>query len=321
MTYRFQATQYGSTWYHAHIILQYGDGLQGPLIIDGPATANYDHDLGMIHLTDWNHAQTAQQLWVSTASKGGAPAMDTALLNGTNTWDCTGSTDPNCIGGGKKLEVNFTPGDTHRIRLVNGAVDAHFEFSIDGHQFQVIANDLVPIKPYNATSLIISMGQRYDIIVEANNNTETNYWMRAGIPACTNLVDNTKKANITGIIRYDSTSTADPTTSGLDVSKLQGHCADEDRKNLIPHLPLDVAQVDNSTITFEDLAFAARVWTLNSKSLNLSWSDPTILRISEGKPIFPAEYNVVAINASLLHLNMLHPLTVYRQQITSGRSL
>jgi len=39
-TYRFQATQYGTTWYHSHYSVQYGDGLWGTIIINGPSTAN-----------------------------------------------------------------------------------------------------------------------------------------------------------------------------------------------------------------------------------------------------------------------------------------
>lgn len=33
--------------------VQYGQGLLGPIIIDGPATENYDEDLGFFTLTDW----------------------------------------------------------------------------------------------------------------------------------------------------------------------------------------------------------------------------------------------------------------------------
>jgi len=40
--YRFKATQYGTTWYHSHYTVQYGDGVAGPMVINGPATANYD---------------------------------------------------------------------------------------------------------------------------------------------------------------------------------------------------------------------------------------------------------------------------------------
>jgi FtsP/CotA-like multicopper oxidase with cupredoxin domain len=55
LTYTFRATQYGTTWYHSHFSLQYAEGLAGPLVINGPATADYDIDLGPVLVTDWSH--------------------------------------------------------------------------------------------------------------------------------------------------------------------------------------------------------------------------------------------------------------------------
>lgn len=119
LTYKFQATQHGSAWYHSHHTTQYGDGLLGPLIINGPATADYDEDLGLLFLSDWSHTP-AYQLW-EEARHGTVLTLETGLLNGTNTWNCTGSTDPNCVGGGRKFETAFEAGKKYRIRLVNSA--------------------------------------------------------------------------------------------------------------------------------------------------------------------------------------------------------
>ena len=55
VTYTWRATQYGSTWYHSHFALQAWQGILGGVIINGPATADYDEDLGMLFLNDWDH--------------------------------------------------------------------------------------------------------------------------------------------------------------------------------------------------------------------------------------------------------------------------
>jgi FtsP/CotA-like multicopper oxidase with cupredoxin domain len=81
------------------------------------------------------------------------------------------------VGGGKKFETTFVSGKKYRIRLVNTAVEGHFQFSIDGHSFQVIANDLVPIVPFETDRILVSIGQRYDIIGETNV-TAGDYWLR-----------------------------------------------------------------------------------------------------------------------------------------------
>ena len=51
-TYKFRAMQYGTSWYHSHYSLQYGDGLLGPLTIHGPSTSNYDEVKDPILMTD-----------------------------------------------------------------------------------------------------------------------------------------------------------------------------------------------------------------------------------------------------------------------------
>ncbi|KAH9213418.1 laccase precursor [Leptodontidium sp. 2 PMI_412] len=287
-TYKFQATQYGSTWYHSHLITQYGDGLQGPMIINGPATADYDEDLGMLHLNDWSHTP-ASALW-DTAKLGGPPTMENGLINGTNTFDCSGSTDVNCVGGGKKFETVFEAGKKYRIRLINGATDGHFQFSIDGHSLTVIGMDLVPLVPYATDSVVISMGQRYDVIVEANAATN-DYWLRAGwITACST---NANPDGITGIVRYDSTSTADPTTTSTVVAS--SNCGDEPIASLVPHLAMNVGNFSSSAVTKEELSFAFGdhfTWTINTTTLLLDWTNPTMLRVFNGESIFPTEYNV-----------------------------
>ncbi|KAF8858876.1 hypothetical protein BDZ45DRAFT_704516 [Acephala macrosclerotiorum] len=290
-TYKFQATQYGSTWYHSHFTQQYGDGLLGPLIINGPATADYDEDLGMLFLSDWSHIP-ASELW-DTARQGAPPTLDTGLINGTNTFDCTNSTDANCLGTGKKFETVFESGKKYRIRIINSAIEGHFQFSIDGHNLTVIGSDLVPLVPYSADSVVISMGQRYDLIVEADAATG-DYWMRAGwITACST---NDNPDGMTGIVRYDSSSTADPTTTS-DVT-IGSNCGDEPLANLVPYLAMNVGNI--SEVTEESLSFTFSsyfTWTINSSSLYMNWSDPTIIRIYEDEPIWPTAYNVVPLTA------------------------
>ena len=291
MTYKFQATQYGSTWYHSHFTQQYGDGLLGPLIINGPATADYDEDLGLLFLSDWSHTP-ACQLW-DTARHGAPPTLETGLINGTNTWDCSSSSDATCIGGGKKFETVFEAGKKYRLRIINTAIEGHFQFSIDGHNLTVISNDLVPIVPYETESVLVSIGQRYDVIVEANAVAD-NYWLRAGwVTACSR---NSNAANITGIVRYDNTSTADPTSTGITVGS---NCGDEPLSSLVPYLAMNVGNY--TEVTQEALSFTFGnyfTWTINSSSLYLNWSDPTTLRIYDNETIFPTDYNVVPIDVS-----------------------
>ncbi|KAK3938958.1 Cupredoxin [Diplogelasinospora grovesii] len=292
MTYKFRVTQYGSTWYHSHFSLQYAEGLFGGMILNGPATADYDEDLGTLFLQDWSHIE-AFTLW-NTAKLGAPPTLDTGLINGTNTFDCSGSTDSNCVGGGKKFETVFESGKKYRFRVINIAIEGVFQFSIDGHTLTVIGTDLVPIVPYTTDSVQIAIGQRYDIIVEANA-ASGDYWLRGGW--VTTCATNSNPDGMTGIVRYDASSTSDPTSTSTVTASTS--CSDEPYASLVPHLSLDVGNMP--TITSEDLSFTFDSyfkWTINSSSLLLDWAEPTLMKVFNGDSIFPTEYNVVAVQPS-----------------------
>jgi FtsP/CotA-like multicopper oxidase with cupredoxin domain len=153
ITYTWKALQYGSTWYHSHFALQAWDGVFGGIIINGPATANYDEDLGIMFLNDWDH-DTVDVLYLQ-AEASGPPTLDTGLINGTNVWT------EDDVTTGFRFNTSFTSGTSYRLRLVNAAVDTHWKFMIDNHTLEVISMDLVPITPYTTTVIGIGMGKTF----------------------------------------------------------------------------------------------------------------------------------------------------------------
>ncbi|KAK3313228.1 multicopper oxidase-domain-containing protein [Apodospora peruviana] len=309
MTYKFKVTQYGTTWYHSHFSLQYAEGLYGGMIFNGPATANYTQDMGIITLGDWGHTE-AFKLWRTSAITGRPPTMDNSLINGTNTYTCTaaekaqGKKCDTLINGkpAKKLEMVFKKGETYRLRLVNAATDAVFQFSIDGHKLKVIAMDLVPIKPFETDSIKIQMGQRYDVLVTALDQTDGNFWLRGDLLSCAG--PNNFKANGTGIVRYDAGNTDLPTTNRGPA--LSANCLDEPATadRLVPYLSLDVTNfhIEDSFLeglksnrtnkVIDGVTVNAFQWFLNESSLWLNWSEPTLDVILNNKNIFPTPYNV-----------------------------
>ncbi|KAL4948633.1 laccase [Aspergillus filifer] len=273
ITYKWRAMQYGSTWYHSHIGLQAWEGLFGGIVIHGPASANYDEDLGIMLLNDWD-INTVDELYYS-AQLNGPPTLDNGLINGTNVYGDDGEANQT----GWRWNTTFVEGTSYRLRLVNAAVDTHFKFMVDNHTLTVIASDLVPIEPYETTVLNIAMGQRYDIIVTANQaSVADSFWLRA-IPqaACS---ENESTNNIKGIIYYgDSTSTPDTIAYTYTDS-----CVDEDPSNLTPIVnPLSVSSSPFSTtsepVTLGTNSESLFRWKLNSTSMHVNWTDPSLLEI------------------------------------------
>lgn len=222
--------------------------------------------------------------------------LENGLVNGTNTFNCTGSTDPNCRGGGTKFQMVFEAGKKYLLRLVNVAIDGTFQFSIDGHSLRVVAHDLVPIVPYTTDSVQITIGQRYDMIVEANA-APGDYWLRAGwITGCG--PNNQNPEGMTGIVRYDASSSADPASASTVTPSTS--CLGEPLANMVPRLSLDVTNIGG--VTRENLGWTIDdyfKWTVNTSSLMLNWSSPTMEHIFNGDDIFPTEYNVVTVEVRL----------------------
>ena len=157
--YTFQATQHGTFWYHSHHSAQYGDGIFGAIVIDGPATANYDVDLGSLTLNEWYYdtywqisdrvRDRLQLTPTGNLPASGPPPADNILINGTNKGP---------QGEGDYLVTRIESSKSYRLRLVNSGADNALRVSLDSHSFQVIVADSVPVRPFNVESLLLNVG-------------------------------------------------------------------------------------------------------------------------------------------------------------------
>ncbi|TDZ39180.1 Laccase-2 [Colletotrichum trifolii] len=271
VTYTWRATQYGSTWYHSHFALQAWQGIFGGIVINGPATANYDEDLGVLFLNDWDH-QTVDELY-SSAETSGPPTLDNGLINGTNVY----GDDGDSAQTGSRFNVTFASGTSYRMRLVNAAVDTHWKFSIDNHTMLVIAADLVPVEPYTTTVLDMGMGQRYDVVVTADQAaTADNFWIRA-IPqaACS---DNDSTDNIKGVVSYAAATYATPNTTAYTYTD----SCDDETANLVPRVSKTVSAAnwdDLESATVAKNTAGLFKWSLNSTSMLVDWANPTLQQV------------------------------------------
>jgi FtsP/CotA-like multicopper oxidase with cupredoxin domain len=167
---------------------------------------------------------------------------------------------------------------------------------IDNHTMEVIANDFVPIHPFNATQLSMGMGQRYDVIVTGKQLQSGNFWMRAIPQSACSETDATDK--VKGIIRYDNSSTADPTTSAYSYTD---SCADEDPSNLVPYLKVDASETytyktgENVEVQVTDNAM---LWLMNGTSLHTQWEYPTLLQVAQGNDTWLARQRLIELPAA-----------------------
>lgn len=284
--YRFRATQFGTTWYHSHWSAQYGDGVVGTMIIDGPATVNYDEDLGVLPLTDYYYTEAFTLNEVAQHAQRGPPSPNNILVNGTHV----------SASGGKYAKMTVTKGKKYRIRIINTSVDSTFSVSLDGHPFTVMTSDFVPVKSFITTQLTLAIGQRYDVMINANQTVD-NYWFR--VAPGTDCGGNTFVATgiqMGAILSYSGASSGNPTSTGV---AMRTACVDESTSNLVPFVP--------NTVPSSVVGSAGRLdlnlnqagaptnlvrWLLDGTPMIVDWNNPTLETTLAGSSDYYANANI-----------------------------
>ena len=260
--YNFTLTQYGSSWYHSHYSVQYADGAVGPLTVHGPSSAAWDEAVSPpLIMTDWGH-NTA----FNSVTTGNFSHPD-ILLNGRGNVT-TFSNVPNetvvrpLYNITVEKPIPGRPCRRYLLRIINTSFDSTFVFSIDHHMLQIASADFVPIQPCYNTSVLVGIGQRYNVIVEANpllyNDTDTlptdgNYWIRAYLANCGQVQSPIGVYEKTGILRYNKTNKDLPSDLSRPWEPVSLDCSDETYTSLHPILPWQVGRSSNGDDGEEEL--------------------------------------------------------------------
>jgi len=294
-TYTFRATQYGTSWYHSHFSVQYGNGVVGTIQINGPASADYDIDLGPFSISDWYHETADLTMLKAEQATGPPPPSSNILFNGSNINPLPGG------GGGQYSRVTLTPGKKHLLRIVNTAVENHFTVSLVGHSFTVIATDFVPIQPVVRDQLFLAVGQRYDVIIDASQDVDS-YWFNATL-AASGLCGATLNKQAAAIFSYEGAGSGTPTRSGAPI---HAGC-DDDPAGFAPIVARQPSQSDfSSHLQQLDVNLTTVVssrgnifrWTVNGNTMDAQWDKPTLQYVLESNTSYPDAANVIPINGA-----------------------
>lgn len=139
---------------------QYAGGAAGAMIIYGPKNEDYDIDLGPVILTDWYHDDyfsLVEDTMAKASDNIPQPQSNNVLINGKMNFPCYEGV--NCTANAGVSKFSFTSGKKHRLRLINMSAEAMHKFSIDGHTMKVIANDFVPVEPYEVSVVTLAVGK------------------------------------------------------------------------------------------------------------------------------------------------------------------
>ncbi|KAF8989715.1 Fet3 protein [Cyathus striatus] len=190
--------QFGTYWVHSHAYGHYVDGLRAPVVIH-PTTEHYSYDAEFtVVLGDWYHQQHDALLtqYLSTSNPDGVePIPDNALIyfsqNGKYLPPIPGThPDPvtSAVGFNQNATLNFQPGKTYRLRVVNTGAFASFAFWIDGHDMTIIEVDGTDVQPSPINTLKVAVAQRYSVLVKARSDTSHNWAIHANMDTETNTL-------------------------------------------------------------------------------------------------------------------------------------
>ena len=177
-TYRFTVPDTpGTFFYHSHAGTELDRGLYGPLIIDPTTGLSSGREITLL-LDDWldgTGKTPDQELYDLEHGMGG--------MNGSGGSMGAGMPSPRSPLGADTEDFEYPyylingrvpsnpatfavkPGQRVRMRLINAAATTPFRVAFGGGRMTVVATDGFPVKPDTVDTLIIGMGERYDVVV------------------------------------------------------------------------------------------------------------------------------------------------------------
>lgn len=173
--YEFVAGPAGSYMYHSHVGLQIDEGLIAPLIVEeADPGQSYDRDYNLVFDDFLARAPGVPN---SSTHRGGR-----GMMRGMMGGDDRPRYDGFLVNG--KLPADAPACDTRRgervrLRFINPSGATTYRVAIAGHRMEVIRADGRPVEPVTVDALYLSMGERYDVLVDADN---PGLWVIAAAP-------------------------------------------------------------------------------------------------------------------------------------------
>ncbi len=201
--FKFKIIQHGTYWYHSHTELDEQIGQYGPIVIQPRDGISMKEKV--IHLSDWINEQPWEvhrtlkrhsdwYIIERKAVQSYARAIATGNL-GTKLWfewnrmpdfDLADVYYDAFLANGHQSSNadEFEPGDSVRLRVINGGASSHFWLEFSGGSMIVVAADGLEIEPVVVNKVFIATAETYDLIIAipANGSYEfrATSWDRAG---------------------------------------------------------------------------------------------------------------------------------------------
>lgn len=186
-TYEFPLRQTGTYWYHSHSELQEQSGLYGAMVIhDEEPRPPADHD-HVVLFSDWTVDKPREVLrtlkrgseWFAL-EKGSAQSLVGATVAGRlgdylyrelqrmPPMDIADvAYDYFLANGQREITLDANPGETVRLRLIDGSATTYFHLDYAGGPMTIVSADGQAVEPTRQDRFLMGVAETYDVLITA----------------------------------------------------------------------------------------------------------------------------------------------------------
>ena len=189
-TYEFPIRQSGTYWYHSHTSLQEQRGVYGALVIEPPRKMHEADRDYVVVLSDWTDENPYRVLrtlkrgseWYAIERGSGQSILGAARLGMLGGYfnrellrmppmDISDVAYDRFLANGQpEEELAAEPGETVRVRIVDGSATTYFHLEFAGGPVTIISADGLPVEPVEQKRFLIGVAETYDVLLRAPEN-------------------------------------------------------------------------------------------------------------------------------------------------------
>lgn len=185
-TYEFPVRQSGTYWYHSHTNMQEQIGVYGAIVIEplrGQLKADREYTVLFSDWTDEDPHDVIRTLkrgseWYAIEKGAGQSILGAARIGMLGSYfrrelqrmpamDIADVAYDNFLANGKsELLLAADPGETVRLRIVDGSSTTYFHLEFAGGPMTIVAADGLDVEPVEQKRFLICVAETYDVLLK-----------------------------------------------------------------------------------------------------------------------------------------------------------
>lgn len=185
-TYEFPIRQSGTYWYHSHTSLQEQKGIYGSIVIE-PKQGKFQTDRDyVVLLSDWtdenpyavNRTLKRGSEWYALQKGSGQSILGAMRLGMFGDYfkrelqrmppmDIADvAYDRFLVNGKPETTLHAKPGETVRLRIIDGSATTYFHLEYGGGPMTIVAADGIEVEPVKENRFLIGVAETYDVLIQ-----------------------------------------------------------------------------------------------------------------------------------------------------------